>query len=127
MTDKELKAIESELQRRGYRKYTTALTSTESYAWFKTFGKEKNEDGRVINGYQIAFRVWDFRKYQDREPALRQYPYGFDFWTSPLGSDFRTDFTSNWEPICDIDTFERMAAEFNQMVRRFINPEKEER
>lgn len=42
------------------------------------------------------------------------------------GSDFRVDFTSNWEPICDIDTFERMAAEFNQMVRKFINPEKVE-
>lgn len=27
----------------------------------------------------------------------------------------------------DIDTFERMAAEFNQMVRKYVNPEKEER
>lgn len=123
MTDKELKAIESELQRRGYRKYTTALTSTESYAWFKAFGKEKNEDGHVISGYQVAFRVWDFRKYVDRNAP----PYGFDFWTSPLGTDFRMDFTANWEPIADIDTFERMGAEFNAMVRRFINPEKEER
>lgn len=113
MTDKELKAIENELQKRGYRKWTVCLTSEESYGWFKTFGSE-------VNGYQIAFRVWDFCKYQDREPSLRQYPYGFDFWTSPLGSDFRTDLTSNWEPICDLDTFERMAAEFNQMIREFV-------
>ena len=30
MTDKELKKIEAELERRGYLKYTTALTSSES-------------------------------------------------------------------------------------------------
>lgn len=120
MTANELKAIETVLQKRGYRKYVKYLTSNETYAWFKTFDKEKDDDDYVISGYQIAFRVWDFRKYVDRNAP----PYGFDFWTSPLGSAFRTDFTSNWEPICDIDTFERMAAEFNQMVRKFVNPEK---
>lgn len=125
MTQDELKAIETELQKRGYKKWTTALTSTESYAWFKSFGKEKDEDGHVISGYQIAFRVWDWRRYMDRDPHM--YPYGLDFWTSPLGTGFRTDFASNWEPICDIATFERMAAEFNAMVRKYINPEKEER
>ena len=127
MTEKELKAIESELQKRGYRKWTTALTSTESYAWFKSFDKEKDTDGYVISGYQIAFRVWDWRHYADRNPNLRKHPYGFDFWTSPLGTDFSMDFTANWEPIADIDTFERMAADFNAMVRRYIKPEKEER
>ena len=122
MTANELKAIETELHKRGYKKWTTGLTSTETYAWFKAFDKEKDDDDYVSSGYQIAFRVWDFRKYVDRNAPT----YGFDFWTSPLGSAFRTDVTSNWEPICDIDTFERMAAEFNQMVRKFINPEKVE-
>lgn len=115
MTADELQTLESELQKRGYRRYTTALTSSESYAWFKSFDKETDEDGHLISGYQVAFRVWDLRKYRDRDAP----PYGFDFWTSPLGTDFRTDFTSNWEPICDIDTFERMAAEFNQLVRKY--------
>lgn len=122
MTAEELRAIESKLQKRGYRKWTTALTSTESYAWFKSFDKEKDDDGYTISGYQIAFRVWDFSKYVDRNTP----PYGFDFWTSPLGTDFRTDLTSNWEPIADLGTFERMAAEFNQMVRKYVKPEKEE-
>lgn len=36
MTEKELQTIENELQKRGYKKYTTCLTSTESYAWFNT-------------------------------------------------------------------------------------------
>ncbi len=117
------KKIEAELERRGYKKYTKCLTSTESWAWLKTFTKKRNEDGDVIDGYQVAFRVWDFSRYLDRGAP----PYGLEFWTSALGTDSRMVFTSNWEPICDIDTFERMAAEFNAMVRKFINPEKEER
>lgn len=125
MTEKELQVLESKLQRRGYKKWTTCLTSTEAYAWFKTFDKEKDEDGHVISGYQIAFRVWDWRQYLERDSNT--HPYGLDFWTSALGCNGRMDFTSNWEPICDIDTFERMAAEFNQMVRKYVTPEKEER
>lgn len=118
MTPEQLKRIEADLEKRGYRKYTTSLTSTESWAWFKSFDKEKDEDGYTISGYQVAFRVWDWRQYQHRDHNM--HPYGFDFWASPLGTDSRTDFTSNWEPICDIDTFERMAAEFNQMVRKYV-------
>lgn len=120
MTEKELEKIEAELHRRGYKKYTTCLTSTESYAWFKSFGKEKDEDGEVTNGYQVAFRVWDFRQYIYRNAS----PYGFEFWTSALGTDSRMDFTSNWEPICDIDTFERMAEEFHKLVRKFVGANK---
>ena len=116
MTAKELQTIESELQKRGYRKWTAALTSTETYAWFKTFDKEESEDGHEISGYQVAFRVWDFTRYLDHNAP----PYGLDFWTSALGTDSRMDLTSNWEPICDIATFERMAAEFNQLVRKYI-------
>lgn len=122
MTAEQLQTTETELQKRGYRKYTTGLTSTESWAWFKSFDKDFDEDEHITNGYQIAFRVWDWRRYMDRDPHM--HPYGFDFWTSPLGTDFRTDFTSNWEPFCDIDTFERMAAEFNAMARKFITPRK---
>ena len=116
MTEKELKTIEAELKRRGYRKYTTALTSSESWAWFKSFGKKQDEAGEVTDGYQIAFRVWDFRKYKDRNVP----DYGFDFWTSASGPVGRMDFTSNWEPICDIDTFERMAEEFHQLTRKYL-------
>lgn len=116
MTEKELEKIEAELHRRGYKKNTTCLTSTESWAWCKSFDKEKDEDGYVVNGYQIAFRVWDFTRYLDRGAP----PYGLDFWTSAFGTDSRMDFTSNWEPICDIDTFERMAEEFHQLTRKYL-------
>lgn len=125
MTEKELKKIEAELEKRGYRKYTTCLTSTESWAWFKSFDKEKDDDGYVINGYQVAFRVWDFSGYIYRDKNM--HFYGLDFWTSALGTDSRMDFTSNWEPICDLETFERMAKEFNALVRKYIKNEKDEK
>lgn len=108
MTDKKLKAIESELRKRGYRKFTVCLTAKESYGWFKTFGDDGNE-------WQIEFRVWDFRQYHD----IYGEPYGFDVWMSPKNSH-NNSFECGWEPICDLDTFERMAAEFNQMIREFV-------
>lgn len=113
MTEKELKAIENELQKRGYRKWTVCLTSEESYGWFKTFGSEGDD-------YQIEFRVWDYTKYHDPYGE----PYGFDVWMSPKNG-YNNSCECGWEPIADIGTFERMAAEFNQMVRRFVNLEKE--
>lgn len=118
MTEKELNKLEAELQRRGYKKYTSCLTSSESWAWFKTFCKEKDEDGHVVKGYQVAFRVWDWKRFIYRDKNMQ--PFGFDFWTSSIVTDSRMDFTSNWEPICDIGTFERMAAVFNALTRRFI-------
>lgn len=117
MTSQQLQALEAELAKRGYKKWTRCLTSTESWSWFKTFEKEENEDGRVVSGYQIAFRVWDNTKCGQTD----QYAYGFDFWTSPLGTGGRMDCTSNWEPICDFDTFEAMAKEFHDLSRKYID------
>lgn len=97
------------------------MTPSEDWAWFKTFGKKQDEDGEVTYGYQIAFSVWDGSKYPG---CPKEHPYGFDFWTSALGTDSRMDFTSNWEPICDIDTFERMAEEFHKLVRKFVGAKK---
>lgn len=108
MTDKELRAIESELKKRGYRKFTRGLTANETYGWFKTFGEKGND-------YQIEFRVWDFTKYRD----IHGEPYGFDVWTSPKNSH-NNSFECSWHHIADIDTFEHMAAEFDKMVRKYV-------
>lgn len=60
MTSKELKAIEAELERRGYRKYTHPLTLSGSWAWLKNFDKEEDEEERVISGWvardEVAIR-----------------------------------------------------------------------
>lgn len=112
MTGKQLNAIEKELSKRGYRKYTDCLVSSESWAWFKTIGK-----GDGGQGCQAAFRVWDFAKYGQTGADA----YGLDFWASPLDTDSRIDIESNWEPLCDIDAFERMAADFDKFAREHLN------
>lgn len=117
MTLKQLRELEAELERRGYKKWYCALTCNESWAWFKSFDKECDENGEVVSGYQIAFRVWDKTKYEPTD----QNAYGFDFWTSPVGTVSRMDFTSNWEPICDFDTFEAMAADVHAIVKKYVN------
>ena len=122
MTPDELQSIEAELQERGYTKWTRCLISTETYAWFKNFDKEEDDDGNIISGYQVAFRVWDYRAYQHLGKNISDY--GIELWTSALGCDSRIDMTSNWEPIADIATFEHMAQEFNQLVRKYVNNEK---
>lgn len=121
MTLQQLQTLEAELQRRGYRKWTRGLTDNESWAWFKSFAKGKDEAGEVISGYQVAFRVWDNTENCRRFNLDKESAYGFDFWTSALGADSRMDFTSNWEPICDFDTFEAMAADFNGLVSKHDN------
>ena len=98
MTAKELQTIENELQKRGYKKYTTGLTSTESYAWFKAFDKEKDDDDYVISGYQIAFRVWDSRKYVDRNAPTYRFDFSAPLFapTSPqIGSRYATSTPSS--------------------------------
>lgn len=121
MTSHQLQTLEAELQKRGYKKWTRCLTSAESWAWFKTFAKEKDEYGEVVSGYQVAFRIWDNTEICRRYDLDKEAAYGFDFWTSPLGTDSRMDFTSNWEPICDFNTFEAMAENFHQLTRQYIN------
>lgn len=119
MTIQQLQTLEAELQKRGYKKWTCCLTDDESWAWFKSFDKEKDDDGEIVSGFQIAFRVWDYTEHCRRYNLVKESAYGFDFWTSALGADSRMDFTSNWEPVCDIDTFETMAADFNKLIRRY--------
>ena len=116
MTREQLTAIEAALQKRGYRKWTQALTDSESWAWFKTFAEERDEDGDPVSGYQVAFRVWDNTRYGETDANA----YGLDVWSSPIGTDGRADLTANWEPVCDIATFERMAAEFHLLTRKYI-------
>lgn len=108
MTVKELQSLESELQKRGYKKWNVCLTSKESYGWFKTFGEKDNE-------WQLEFRVWDYAKYDDPYGE----PYGFDVWMSPKNG-YNNSCECGWQPIADLDAFERMAEEFNQLVRKYV-------
>lgn len=109
MNEEQLKQLESQLQERGYRKFTECLVGNESFAWFKT----------VDDSYQMAFRVWDYSGYsKDVQPSSGAY--GVGFWATVLNIDSRIDLESTWESIADIDAFEGMAKDFYDMTTKYV-------
>ena len=72
MTKQELQIFEDRLQEMGYRKYPATMNNAD-YAWFKSFGKSKHEEGRC--NYQVAFSIWDFSPYAERDTSLKKNPY----------------------------------------------------
>ena len=76
MTREEYDKLVTELQRRGYRKYPSPRFRKDGWAWFKSFGKSKFEEGR--SNYQVCFDVIDFSLYADREPRFKVRPYGIE-------------------------------------------------
>ena len=71
MTKKVLDKFEKELEKRGYRLHMPYNRADR--CWFKSFGESKHEEDR--SNYQIAFSIWDFSPYIDRDDNLRKNPY----------------------------------------------------
>lgn len=76
MTHEEYNKFTEDLKQRGYRKYPSPRLREGDYAWFKSFGESAYEEGR--SNYQVCFDVVDFSPYADREPFLRDNPYGIE-------------------------------------------------
>lgn len=110
MTAKQLHALETELQRRGYCKWTRCLSSHESWGWFKTFGRRGRD-------YEVEFRVWDHT--QCIFPVPDWDAYGIDIWTTPR-NHLNNSLEVDWDSIADIDAIERLAADFNTLIRKYI-------
>lgn len=69
----ELEKVESYLKENGYRKGDYPMHCNSDYYWYKAFGKDSNhyEEGRSL--YQVFLNVYDWRKYWDRDPSLREF------------------------------------------------------
>ena len=69
----ELEKIELYLKENGYRKGDYPMHCNSDYYWWKPFGKDFNlyEEGRSL--YQVLLNVYDWRKYWDRDPSLREF------------------------------------------------------
>ena len=113
MTHEEYKKLTAELQRRGYKKYPSPRFRKDDYAWFKSFGESAHEEDR--SNYQICFDVIDCSLYADREPYLKESPYGIE----PLVLISRTineriDLHLSYTKVDDtnIDEIERLAESF---------------
>jgi hypothetical protein len=73
MTWEELEKVEAFLKENGYRKGGKPYHCNADYYWYKPFGKDCNhyDEGRSL--YQVLMNVYDWRKFWDRDPSLREF------------------------------------------------------
>lgn len=120
MTKEELDKFEKELEKRGYRLHMPYNRADR--CWFKSFGESKHEENR--SNYQIAFSIWDFSPYAERDVNLKKRPYSVS--VAILLSrciDERVDVevgSVNDEKYKNIDYIERIAESFYNWAEKEI-------
>ena len=121
MKQEEYNRFAEELQQRGYKKYPSPRGSKDDWAWFKSFGKSAHKEGR--SNYQVCFDVVDFSPYADREPFLRDNPYGIEPSVRISRTiDERVDLHLSHAKVDDqnIDEIERLAESFYKWVEKEV-------
>ena len=121
MTIEEYHQWENEAIERGYKKYNTTSSSNE-YSYFKTIGRE--DEGYK---YMIEWRVWDLRKYMDRDPMLKERPYSLDVNIIPdsCGNSMRLDMLIGEPLVFGFDKIEEIAEHYYQfLIKEAIVKEK---
>lgn len=73
MTWQELEKIEGILKENGYRKGECPMHCNSDYYWYKSFGKDCNHYAEGRSLYQVLLNVYDWRKFWDRDPSLREF------------------------------------------------------
>ena len=74
MTQEEYKAFEGKLKERGYRRYTSSMMNAD-FAYYKSFHKDDNPYEEDRSMYQIAFHVYDFSPFANRDAHLAKNPW----------------------------------------------------
>lgn len=113
---KEYEKFIEELESRGYKKYPTIKRATFTY--FKAFGKSKYEEDR--SNYQIAFSLYDWRKYADRDPSVNDNPFGVQptiMVSRTIHEGFDLDFCCEFS---DIEYIESLAEKFFKFVEENV-------
>ena len=121
MKQEEYNRFAEELQQRGYKKYPSPRGSKDDWAWFKSFGKSAHKEGR--SNYQVCFDVVDFSPYADREPFLRDNPYGIEPSVRISRTiDERVDLHLSHAKVDDqnIDEIERLAESFYRWAEKEV-------
>ena len=121
MTHEEYNKLVAELQQRGYRKYLSPRGRKDDWAWFKSFGESKHQEGR--SNYQVCFDVIDFSLYADREPRFKVRPYGIEPQILISRTiDERVDLQLSYTKVDDtnIDEIERLAESFYKWVEKEV-------
>jgi hypothetical protein len=121
MTTEEYQKWEKEAIERGYKKYSTTSSSND-YSYFKTIGK-KGDDYK----YMIEWRVWDWRKYIDRDPSVKDSPYSLEVNILPNSCkyDMRLDMLIGEPLVFGFDRIEEIADRYYQFIRTEVFKEKQ--
>lgn len=114
MTTKEAKDLESLLESKGYKYSDKSLTSSEDYAYCKSFDITYDKDGDKHIGYQIAFRFWDWRKY--KQTVLFEFSVDIAVLVS---QEHRSDLILGQEEY-DIEKIEQIAEGFYEFCKKYI-------
>lgn len=114
MTAEEYQKWEKEAIERGYKKYNTTSSSND-YSYFKTIGK--NADGYK---YMIEWRLWDWRKYIDRDPTLINRPYSLEVNIIPdsCKNDMRLDMLIGDPFALGFDNVESISEHYYQFLQK---------
>ena len=111
MTRKETEKLEKKLVAAGYVKNTVALSSTESFGYFKSGDVRYDEYGEKIIGYQIEYRFWDWSVYGNDG----KNEFGVDVIIINSGKS-RVDLELTSTTL-EIDRIEKIADSFNEFCR----------
>lgn len=113
MTEKEYHQWEKEAIERGYKMYNTT-SSTNEYSYFKIIGKD--DDGYR---YMIEWRVWDWNKYIDRDPRLKENPYSLEVNIMPdsIMNKMRLDMLIGDPLSLGFDKVELIAEHYYQFLK----------
>lgn len=108
-----LALTETNLLEKGYRKLKGHF-KTEDYAWWKSFEVTQDGNGIEKTGYQIAFLVYDFSKYEKFEGKL---PIGVqcEFLLGNNNIIDRVDLSVSDNEIT-IEKFEELSAKFYEII-----------
>lgn len=127
MTLAELEKIELYLKENGYRKGDYPMHCNSDYYWYKAFGKDSNhyEEGRSL--YQVFLNVYDWRKFQSREPNLKDASITATVSVSRTIDERSIDLSWDLKKGFDLKDIEDKAWEFFKYVdENFSVPPKEE-
>jgi hypothetical protein len=112
--DKEtLESFEKSLIEKGYKRMRGHYKA-EDYALWKSFHVTYDEDGDKIIGYQIAFLVYDFGKYE-RFDGDKPFSIACEFLLGNNKFIDRVDLTASDDKIT-VEFFEKMCEKFYKNI-----------
>lgn len=112
MTPQEYEKFAEALQENGYRKYGGCL-SNEDFYWCKGMEYKEDEDGDKRSSYQVAYSIWDNRKYK----ALKNSHFGVQMRVL-ISENRRTDLIRSYAGSDDIKKNETIAQSFYEWAKK---------